>query len=197
MPVLSLSQNMSSARMETNGMARKDAAGGEVPQSSTHKEVQKEWTCAVCQVTTNCEKNLNMHLHGRKHKAACEALNAKNQPVPQKLKNDQSKEELKQKNIINQFGNVKQKNVQNLRAKEHAQTSREPEKSVLNDLAKQKNIKGQENNSARDQKGVMKNKSKLRCKACNVTCTRKVDMASHLKGRKHLAQMQIFSEAYK
>ncbi|TKY59435.1 HVA22 protein a [Spatholobus suberectus] len=94
---LAPSQNASPVIVETKGIVGKDTAGGELPQSSTHKEVQKEWTCALCHVTTTSEKTLNIHLHGRKHRATCEALKAKNQPVPQKVKSDQSKEELKQK----------------------------------------------------------------------------------------------------
>ncbi|XP_062018895.1 uncharacterized protein LOC133735504 isoform X2 [Rosa rugosa] len=49
------------------------------------KEVQKEWTCALCQVTTTCERNLNSHLRGRKHKAAYEALKAGNQAFVPKI----------------------------------------------------------------------------------------------------------------
>ncbi|KAK3185210.1 hypothetical protein Dsin_032496 [Dipteronia sinensis] len=39
------------------------------------KQVQKEWTCAICQLTTHCETTLNSHLQGKRHKAACEAHN--------------------------------------------------------------------------------------------------------------------------
>ncbi|KAK1568821.1 hypothetical protein Q3G72_029290 [Acer saccharum] len=39
------------------------------------KQVQKEWTCAICQLTTQCETTLNSHLQGKRHKAACEAHN--------------------------------------------------------------------------------------------------------------------------
>lgn len=235
MPNLAPSQNTSSAIVETKGIVGKDTAGGELPQSSAHKEVQKEWTCAVCQVTTSSEKNLNSHLNGRKHKATCEALKAKNQPIPQKLKNFQSKEELKQKNIINHHSNIEQKNIQISHAKEHAQTSREPEKSMLDDALKQGTTKSQGSKriyvvsvdasanktdqlNAKTMNGesivnnglkgkavvdhkvqelqknlgqpVWMNPSKLRCEICNVTCTSEGDMASHLNGNRHFAQIQ-------
>ena len=77
-----------------------DTIGVEVPQSSTiaQKEVQKEWACALCLVTVQCEKTLNSHLNGRKHRAACEAaLNAK------KLKIYKAKEEVKQENFSNKL----------------------------------------------------------------------------------------------
>ncbi|CAB4320269.1 unnamed protein product [Prunus armeniaca] len=49
------------------------------------ENVQKEWTCALCQLTTQSEATLNSHLQGRKHKAACVALKAKSQPIAPKI----------------------------------------------------------------------------------------------------------------
>ncbi|OMO63463.1 UDP-glucuronosyl/UDP-glucosyltransferase [Corchorus olitorius] len=40
----------------------------EIP--SDQKQVQKEWTCALCLVTTTCEHDLKMHLRGLRHRAA-------------------------------------------------------------------------------------------------------------------------------
>uniref|UniRef100_A0A2N9IU18 C2H2-type domain-containing protein n=1 Tax=Fagus sylvatica TaxID=28930 RepID=A0A2N9IU18_FAGSY len=42
------------------------------------KEVQKEWTCAICQVTTQSEITLNSHHRGNRHKANYEELKANN-----------------------------------------------------------------------------------------------------------------------
>ncbi|KEH31199.1 putative transcription factor C2H2 family [Medicago truncatula] len=72
LPKIGPSQNASLATVETNVTAERNSAGGEVPQSSTstQKEVQKEWTCALCLVTTTSEKILNSHLSGKKHRAA-------------------------------------------------------------------------------------------------------------------------------
>ncbi|KAJ1376673.1 Zinc finger C2H2 superfamily [Sesbania bispinosa] len=112
MPNLAPSHNASTSTtmVETRGIAGKDRSGGELPQSSTtHKEVQKEWTCALCQVTASCEQDLNSHLHGRRHRDASIALKAKTKAASKKLKINQSKEELKQKNINNQL-NSKTKN---------------------------------------------------------------------------------------
>ncbi|KAI5386199.1 hypothetical protein KIW84_072665, partial [Lathyrus oleraceus] len=79
----------SSAIVETKGTAEGDNAGGEVVQSSTctEKEVQREWTCALCLVKVTCEKTLNSHLKGKKHRAAWEEalkLKLKMQPGLQK-----------------------------------------------------------------------------------------------------------------
>ncbi|KAJ6421179.1 hypothetical protein OIU84_028536 [Salix udensis] len=43
------------------------------------EEVQKVWTCVICQVTAPNETVLNLHLLGNRHKATCERLNIKNQ----------------------------------------------------------------------------------------------------------------------
>ncbi|MCI16684.1 TB2/DP1 HVA22 family protein, partial [Trifolium medium] len=106
MPKIVTSQNASSVTVETKGTTDSDTAGGKLPlTSTTHKEVQKEWTCALCLVTTKSEKDLNSHLNGMRHRASCEAalLRAKKQPAPQKLKNYQSKEDVKQKSFSNKL----------------------------------------------------------------------------------------------
>ncbi|XP_058189515.1 uncharacterized protein LOC131307122 [Rhododendron vialii] len=47
------------------------AAGGEnkAVKITDSEKVQREWTCALCQVTATSEKILDSHLQGRKHKA--------------------------------------------------------------------------------------------------------------------------------
>ncbi|XP_059295449.1 uncharacterized protein LOC132048781 [Lycium ferocissimum] len=51
-----------------------DAEEIKLPEITSSKQVQTEWTCAVCQLTTTSEQNLKSHLNGRKHKARCEGL---------------------------------------------------------------------------------------------------------------------------
>ncbi|KAL9329201.1 hypothetical protein ACSQ67_004204 [Phaseolus vulgaris] len=115
-PKVVQSQNASPTMLETKGVVMKDKADGELPQISIHKEVQKEWTCALCQVTTTSEKTLNEHLKGSKHRAKENDIKAKFQPVSQKLKSDHSKEEIKQKNINHEL-NSKTKNGEKLQKK--------------------------------------------------------------------------------
>ncbi|CAK8577929.1 unnamed protein product [Lathyrus sativus] len=87
MPKVGPSQSASSATVETKGTAESDRTGGEVSQSSsTPKKMQKEWTCALCLVTTTSEITLNSHLSGRRHRDAAAALIAKKQPTIQKQK---------------------------------------------------------------------------------------------------------------
>ncbi|XP_040363763.1 uncharacterized protein LOC112169873 isoform X11 [Rosa chinensis] len=82
-PKLTWPENRAAAAMEIYEKPVEDGTGIEDPE--TPKEVQKEWTCALCQVTTTCESNLNYHLQGRKHKAAYEALKVRNQEFLPKI----------------------------------------------------------------------------------------------------------------
>ncbi|XVE93591.1 hypothetical protein REPUB_Repub01dG0207800 [Reevesia pubescens] len=64
----------------------KGAASFGSPEIPSDKQVQKEWTCAMCQVTTTSEKTLNSHLQGSRHRNAWEELmKAKNQPSKGKV----------------------------------------------------------------------------------------------------------------
>ncbi|XP_060175922.1 uncharacterized protein LOC132606439 isoform X2 [Lycium barbarum] len=51
-----------------------DAEEIKLPEITSSKQVQTEWTCAVCQVITSSEQNLKSHLNGMKHKARCAGL---------------------------------------------------------------------------------------------------------------------------
>nr|DAD22166.1 TPA_asm: hypothetical protein HUJ06_023629 [Nelumbo nucifera] len=71
-----------------------ECVGSQIPVLTGSKKAQKEWTCALCQVSTNSESDLQSHLHGEKHKAKEAELEAnkritknKATSIP-KLKND-------------------------------------------------------------------------------------------------------------
>ncbi|TXG54053.1 hypothetical protein EZV62_019309 [Acer yangbiense] len=55
-----------------------EEAGGELSEIQVSNQV-KEWTCSLCQVTTQSEITHISHLRGRRHKAACDELRPKNQ----------------------------------------------------------------------------------------------------------------------
>ncbi|XP_062021856.1 uncharacterized protein LOC133738348 isoform X2 [Rosa rugosa] len=172
------------------------------------KEVQKEWTCALSQVTT-CERNLNSHLQGRKHKAAYEALKAGNQAFVSKIAPAST-------------------------AKTSNQPNKEPGKSIPSSGSKQKvtvneNVQGQKNSSTAPitkkhykpkeelADGVSSNGQKRkiaiqvekvqsqqpkpnevprvkscpwRCEICSVSCSDEIDLLSHLNGKKHKENVQ-------
>ena len=43
------------------------AGSGELPSTSSNKS--KEWSCVLCQVSATTERDLDVHLQGKKHKA--------------------------------------------------------------------------------------------------------------------------------
>lgn len=173
MPKIASSQNASSATVETKGTAKSDKAGEEYLKSSTQKEVQEEWTCALCSVTTSSKITLNSHLNGRKHRASCEAaLKAKKQAALQKLNIYQSKEEVKQKNVSNKF-NSNVKSGDNILKKGLKGT-------VVMDDKVQKN----------QAEPVRTHNSKSICRICDVVLLSEANVVSHMNGKKHLAKMQ-------
>ncbi|XP_062019821.1 uncharacterized protein LOC133736378 isoform X3 [Rosa rugosa] len=209
-PKLTCPENRTVAAMEINEKPVEVGTGIEDPESP--KEVQKEWTCALCQVTTSSESNLNSHLQGRKHKAAYEALKARNQAFVSKIAPAST-------------------------AKTSIQLNKEPGKSIPSSGSKQKvtaseNVQGQKNSSpapitkkhhklkeesadgvsSNGQKGKIPihvekvqgqqpkpNKaprvksSPLWCAICSMHCPEKY-MPSHLNGNKHKKKVQELQE---
>nr|GMD33037.1 HVA22-like protein [Ipomoea batatas]GMD85882.1 HVA22-like protein [Ipomoea batatas]GMD92803.1 HVA22-like protein [Ipomoea batatas] len=45
-----------------------------IPEINSSMLIQREWTCALCQVTTTSENNLKSHLQGKRHRTNCEKL---------------------------------------------------------------------------------------------------------------------------
>jgi hypothetical protein len=79
-PNLEQTENTTSATKEIEGPTVAVERTRELPDIPMPKEVQKEWTCDICELTVESDKVLNLHLQGKKHKAKYEALKAKNQP---------------------------------------------------------------------------------------------------------------------
>ncbi|KAG8645811.1 hypothetical protein MANES_10G096300v8 [Manihot esculenta] len=97
----------------------------DLPNVLPYNNIQMEWTCSICQVTTTCEANLISHLHGRRHKDARENLKAH---VRQK-KIDISKDS-------DEFGRLPdviemEKCRDNLAKKPHSKSTHEPWTCVL------------------------------------------------------------------
>ncbi|KAF8393014.1 hypothetical protein HHK36_021255 [Tetracentron sinense] len=71
------------------------AGANEIPVGSSKKEPQKEWSCALCRVSSTTEEGLNEHLEGKKHQAKEAELRA-NRRLPVSKK--QKRQDLKKKN---------------------------------------------------------------------------------------------------
>ncbi|XP_028081159.1 uncharacterized abhydrolase domain-containing protein DDB_G0269086-like isoform X4 [Camellia sinensis] len=133
------------------------------------ENVQKEWTCAICQVTTTCEASLMSHLYGRKHRATCAELQA-------------SKQSNKDKGCSSSTANQEQPKKPNNQNK----SKKKEDKVQVNQTSEQYKQKEVNNTTGY---GV-NNNSQLWCIICNVKCLSEVDVASHLKGKRHLSQVQ-------
>ncbi|KAL6218362.1 hypothetical protein ACLB2K_011576 [Fragaria x ananassa] len=193
-PNLTLTEDHTVPAVKINGKPVEVGIGMEHPQSP--KQVQKEWTCALCQVTTTCETTLNSHLQGRKHTASYDALKARNQAfvfVPTnapastaKTSHHPNKEPGKS---IPSSG-VKQKVTSN----EHVQAQKKispitklyKPKEVLVDGVSSNGLKGKTTiHLEKVQSQQPKQNSRLWCAVCSVRCSGEIDMMCHLKGRKH------------
>ncbi|OUZ99761.1 zinc finger protein [Macleaya cordata] len=156
------------------------------PEGSTHdhpNKGQKEWTCALCLVSTTNEANLKDHFQGKKHKA--------------------KEEEFRAKNTANKNRNNVALNI-NTDQKPNQPKKIEPKnKATIFTLPIPKPVKKQQVGykvAGVDQgaKNLQKNpvldhdqNEQLWCDLCNLMCNSKSMMRSHLFGKKHLAQCRI------
>ncbi|KAJ7968331.1 HVA22-like protein [Quillaja saponaria] len=184
---LAQNENLTSSKIRSNEKAGKDAACAEHPDISASKKVQKEWTCAICQVKSSSEKTLNCHLQGRIHRVNCEALKANNHPKKEPEKTV-SNGGLKPTTLKDQMDKVKA-NQKGLPALPVKFSNELKQKTVIN----HEKAQGQQKNQGKDASGKNHLTPSRRCNICNVTCTSEVDMASHLDGRKHLGQVQLLT----
>ncbi|XP_016508266.1 uncharacterized protein LOC107825863 isoform X2 [Nicotiana tabacum] len=150
-----------------------DAVEIKLSENISSKQVETEWSCAVCQVTTKSEHDLKSHLNGRNHGAMCEGLKTckqttKNEGNPPVASNKSN--QLKQEEVKHAAAARSEHNSTNLKLKEKV------------DLA----AAGQQLMSA----DVAVHNSTLWCGICNKRCSDETAMAAHLNGRKHMAKLQ-------
>jgi len=149
------------------------AAGGEnkAVETTGLEKVQREWTCALCQVRTTCEKNLHSHLQGRRHMEKRQELKASMQMNKAKCSSSSaaSPEPRKTHNVDRLYDN-RTKNQQY-----NVQVNR------TNDQCREKQV---------DYIGYGTNKFKFSCSICDVKLISEIDLASHLRGQRHLSNTQ-------
>ncbi|XP_021816828.1 uncharacterized protein LOC110759105 [Prunus avium] len=159
-------------------------------------QVQKEWTCALCQVTTQSEATLNSHLQGRKHKAACEALKAKSWPFAPKIAPGSAAKESNQPNKEQGKTTTSSASKQKVIVDEKVQSQKNSiptSRTKTSDKSKKEPAEGASINGSQQGNPIevpsMKDLT-LSCSVCNVHCPSEIVMASHLNGRKHQKKMQ-------
>ncbi|XP_058190866.1 uncharacterized protein LOC131308069 isoform X2 [Rhododendron vialii] len=149
------------------------AAGGEkkTVEITDSEKVQREWTCALCQVTTPREEELNSHLQGRKHTDKCEELKAskkvnKNPGSSSSAAGPEPKEIL----FVDRPNQYKIKNPE-VKVQVSQTNEQYGEKKVYNTGG-----------------GMVP--FKFRCTICDVKLITETDVASHLGGKRHIFNTQ-------
>nr|GMD92805.1 UBP1-associated proteins 1C-like isoform X4 [Ipomoea batatas]GME08200.1 UBP1-associated proteins 1C-like isoform X4 [Ipomoea batatas] len=170
-----------------------------IPEINSSKLIQREWTCAVCQVTTTSEINLKSHLGGKMHRTNCAEL----KPIKWVTK-DPGSSSPKATDLPNQVKNEPTKHALAVGGSKQ-ETDVKPEKAtslpnrVTNESAKHAPIEGewklktsgkQEKFQANASGKEESTDSKPYCSVCNIWISREADVVSHLKGRKHLSKLK-------
>ncbi|XP_060175946.1 uncharacterized protein LOC132606445 isoform X14 [Lycium barbarum] len=157
-----------------------DAEEIRLPRIISSKQVQTEWTCAVCQVTATSEQILKSHLNGRKHKAKSEGLKT----CQQTAKSEGSSPVTTNSNQLNQ---EKVKHEAAARSEHVANEAAEPKQIEKKATAVQmketalpadaEEIKLPETNA------VKKVQTEWTCAVCQVTTKSEHDLKCHLLWR--------------
>ncbi|XP_049359729.1 uncharacterized protein LOC125824401 isoform X2 [Solanum verrucosum] len=175
------------------------------PSSSVPKKNGKEdWSCALCQVSATCERGLNDHLQGKKHKSKEAALreqrNGKNYSIglfPKKPKIN---------NLSEAGGNVNMEQMVKPKV-ELLLHNKSGERSSLVILEKEgaedtitptlhhnaDDLTKSANATPKKQKTSKKKKYKFWCATCKVGALSEVSLEAHRVGKKHKARLLVLS----
>ncbi|KAJ8548157.1 hypothetical protein K7X08_021393 [Anisodus acutangulus] len=171
---------------------QRDAGEIKLPETNFRKNVQTEWTCAVCQVTTNSEHDLKSHLLGRRHKAMCEGLKT----CKQTAKSEERSSDTTKSNQLNQ----EQVKHAILSDREHAANKAAEPKQESNVQIEKKTTAVQIKETAvpadageiklPETNSVKNVQTDWTCAVCQVTTNSEHDLKSHLLGRRHKAKCE-------
>ncbi|KAL2254485.1 UNVERIFIED_CONTAM: HVA22-like protein c [Sesamum indicum] len=143
------------------------------------KEVQQEWICALCQVTATSEKMLNDHLGGRKHKSMIESLkkskldaeSTASSPSAAGKSSRRSAKSVKGKSEVGEGSQQK--------------SWKKTEERVPNQVPSD-----QQNQGKPKQNGAANQQFHAWCTVCHVKLLSEIDLASHLRGKRHTSNVQ-------
>ncbi|KAI9120409.1 hypothetical protein K1719_007442 [Acacia pycnantha] len=184
---LKSNESTSSAMAKTEKMPA-DTERGTYPQISAYENEQKEWTCAICQLKMPSESNLNSHLRGRKHKAACKALNMKTKAMSMKdARNRACLQVHASKNgqktwtcTVCQLTKLSEDTVKShLQGKKH--------KAACEAQTKAMSMKDKRNRACLQVHASKNGQKTWTCTVCQLTKLSEANMKSHLQGKKHKA----------
>ncbi|XP_008790171.2 zinc finger matrin-type protein 4-like [Phoenix dactylifera] len=166
-PEVSHFRQITPSKPKLSGMKRKSVAvtgGSELPRPSN-----KEWSCALCQVSATSKQGLDEHLEGKKHKANLEALVEGKKPKATEAPLG-----------ANKFRRTK-------KAVGSTSVTKVTGKSLPTEGA---STNGPVKNQREDKKQQTVQKKNYRCDLCKVKCNSEVMLACHLRGKKHIAQLE-------
>ncbi|KAL5563807.1 hypothetical protein UlMin_033554 [Ulmus minor] len=167
-PNLVRTENRIVATGKTKETVAQIAAGREVvPQTSASKPLQKEWTCNICNVATENEKDLNSHLQGKMHKNKGNTESVK--PGSNEIKAIPSIENI----MMNEVSRVEPNIVQT----ENQVSSTVETTETVAEVAP-----GRELHQASTSKLIQR---EWTCSICHVTVNCESAFNSHLQGKRH------------
>ncbi|XXG58638.1 hypothetical protein AAC387_Pa04g0902 [Persea americana] len=178
--------------------------------------VKKEWSCALCQVSTTSEQHLNKHLQGKKHKAKEGALikgskpDESNETEAAQLKNPDKVKKEWSCTLCQESAPSEQGLNEHLQGKKHK--AKGEELLIASKPASSSTIsKKDDNPNTLEKQGVTSNEHEKKleqqvpkeakeivgkqplihyCEHCKLQCNSESMLASHLSGKKHLSCMQ-------
>nr|GMD91568.1 UBP1-associated proteins 1C-like isoform X4 [Ipomoea batatas] len=175
-----------------------------IPEINSSKLIQREWTCAVCQVTTTSEINLKSHLGGKMHRTNCAELKpikwvtkdpGSSSPKATDLPNQVKIEPAKHSPAgggLKQETDVKQERVTGLPNQVTNESAKHaPIEGEWKPKTSGKQEKVQVNASGEEQRSVNVGADpRPYCSICNIWISREADVVSHLKARKHMSKLK-------
>ncbi|OVA09147.1 zinc finger protein [Macleaya cordata] len=158
------------------GIKRKVAAVGgmsELALGSSKKKPQKEWSCALCQVSATSEQGLNDHLKGKKHRAREAEFRANGAASKDSDSSTTSPRESDKSELAK------------------ISSSPEPDDGKMPVQSKQLVKKNREAAVQKKQKPEdLKKRFKFWCEHCQIGCHSATVLADHKRGKKHIARLQ-------
>ncbi|MCE5166201.1 hypothetical protein HAX54_015727, partial [Datura stramonium] len=162
-----------------------DAEEIKPPEITSSKQVQTEWACALCQMTTTSEQSLMSHLNRRKHKAKSEGLKTCRQmpksegSSPVTIKSNQLNQQEVKDTAVPQSEQVKSVEENPIQI-EKKTTGVQVKEMVVSADAEE--IKPPVITSSKQVQ------TEWTCAVCQMTITSERSFISHLNGRKHKAK---------
>ncbi|OIS98271.1 PREDICTED: uncharacterized protein LOC109233802 [Nicotiana attenuata] len=176
-----LSKDMAKPDTISSGAKRKaitptTEVANEPSSISAVKKNVKEWTCALCQVSSTSEAGLNMHFEGKKHKSKEAASRGENSNVSLLTKKPKSMQ------LVESCIDMRQ-----------GQKSKESSSGSSDNVANADDLKKHANNTIdekQNNKEHQKREYKFWCETCKVGTFSEKVMEDHRIGKKHARHLQ-------